>query len=122
MKYEPVPFFTRKLVLERDNYTCQSCKIQLPGTKLDIHHKIPTRKGGTHDHKNLVTLCKKCHKVIEPTNSLNYAYSVSDPTLRIDVKTYSKLGILANIESRSRINELRFLIKERLKELGVKLK
>lgn len=49
----------RKQVLERDNYTCQSC-----GTKPKaphVHHIIPRDKGGSEDLKNLITKCLGCH-------------------------------------------------------------
>ena len=52
----------RKIVFERDNYTCQKCGQR--GGKLRAHHKE-----SYCDHKNLrlvvengVTLCKTCHE------------------------------------------------------------
>lgn len=57
---------TRKQILERDGYECQSCgKTQSEcldgGHALSIHHIVPWRE--THDSspKNLVTLCQSCH-------------------------------------------------------------
>lgn len=42
--------------------------------------------------------------------------------LKIDRPTNTTLTLLAKHESRSKIDELRFLVKERAKELGVKVK
>ena len=50
----------RDLVLDRDNYTCQSCGIK---TNLQVHHLTYQHH---RDEKNyledLITLCKCCHK------------------------------------------------------------
>lgn len=42
--------------------------------------------------------------------------------LKVDRTTDASLEILAEHESRSKIGELRFLVKERAKALGVKIK
>jgi len=50
----------RKLILERDNFTCQKCgKVQ---KNLDVHHKNPWRQSKNDDLDNLVSLCRKCHR------------------------------------------------------------
>lgn len=66
----------RKLVLIRDNYTCQECNI----TKNElvknpnVHHIIPFREFGrkryeeANNLKNLITLCNICHKKVEWRN------------------------------------------------------
>lgn len=56
----------RLVVLQRDNYTCQRCKKQ-PKIS-DVHHIIPLGEsdGGTNDLDNLISLCPKCHKEVEP--------------------------------------------------------
>ncbi len=56
----------RQQVLERDKYECQKCRLNFP--KLDIHHisqesPYPGYMFNTLD--NLVTLCRKCHKIVE---------------------------------------------------------
>lgn len=51
----------RKLILMRDNNTCQRCK--KPGNV--VHDIIPWKITHTHEEKNLVTLCKRCHCYIE---------------------------------------------------------
>jgi len=45
-----------------------------------------------------------------------------DTTLRIDVETMTQLEQLCTLETRNKIDELRFLIKARIKTLGVKVK
>jgi 5-methylcytosine-specific restriction protein A len=44
---------------------CEQC---LKGGKFtkteEVHHKIPLSKGGTHDMRNLMSLCKSCHSRI----------------------------------------------------------
>ena len=46
--------------LNRDNYTCQCCKIK-KGT-LHVHHIIYRSNGGSDKMENLITLCEDCHK------------------------------------------------------------
>ena len=52
----------RMSVLERDNYTCQACKVI--GGKLIAHHieNFAQNKSKRIDIKNGVVLCKECHK------------------------------------------------------------
>ena len=53
----------RKKVYKRDNYTCKTC--DKTNCKVECHHIIPERLGGTHRMDNLVTLCVSCHKYAE---------------------------------------------------------
>jgi len=55
----------RTQVLQRDRYTCQSCRKKFKANQLSIHHIIPRREGGTNQMENLITLCWKCHDMIE---------------------------------------------------------
>ncbi|MFW6029444.1 MAG: HNH endonuclease [Halanaerobiales bacterium] len=50
----------RKVVLTRDNYTCQNCGSQ---TKVVVDHIIPHRENLELfiEETNLITLCKECH-------------------------------------------------------------
>ncbi len=50
----------RQKVWKRDKFICQNCGAQ--NCKLDAHHIIPLRFGGSNKMNNLVTLCKKCHQ------------------------------------------------------------
>ena len=50
----------RRLVLQRDNYTCKKCKIKQK--ILDVHHKKPWRFSKDDNSANLISLCRKCHR------------------------------------------------------------
>lgn len=55
----------RKVILERDNYTCKKCGTSLnsePHLLLEIDHIIPVSKGGLTREDNLQTLCWKCNR------------------------------------------------------------
>lgn len=52
---------TKAYVLSRDNYTCQHCKGKNKDSKLEVHHIIFRRDGGSDEQENLITLCKTCH-------------------------------------------------------------
>lgn len=49
----------RKMVYERDHWTCQDCGIK--GIKLDVHHKIPFLESHDNSLENLISLCRSCH-------------------------------------------------------------
>jgi len=55
----------RQKILERDEFTCNACKVsRVNGAKLVVHHDRPIKYGGTHDESNLWALCRKCHAMI----------------------------------------------------------
>lgn len=65
----------RKAVLERDNHTCQLCKVT--GDCLLCHHIIPN---GSADLINLIMLCESCHKAIHVLLQLkDYKYYMPVP-------------------------------------------
>src|SRR5262249_7450162 len=49
---------TRKRILKRDRYTCQSCS--MTNVILNIHH-LTYERLGCEDDQDLVTLCEDCH-------------------------------------------------------------
>ena len=52
----------RRKVFQRDDYTCQKCKIQDNTNKiLEVHHIIPLYSQGKDELFNLITLCNNCH-------------------------------------------------------------
>ena len=56
-----ITFVIKPSILERDNYSCQLCKIN---RNLVIHHVIPVKIDPSQilNPANLITLCKNCHK------------------------------------------------------------
>lgn len=51
----------RKIVLERDNYKCRKCGIDLYVLLAEIHHIIPFSECEKDDIENLISLCFFCH-------------------------------------------------------------
>lgn len=61
----------RQLCWERDSYSCQKCGYYNPKRNPDCHHIVPYRVSFSHALDNLISLCKKCHKV-EDQKVLSY--------------------------------------------------
>ncbi len=55
---------TKAYVLSRDSYKCQYCKGKTKDRKLEVHHIIFRRNGGSDEQDNLTTLCKTCHDLL----------------------------------------------------------
>jgi hypothetical protein len=54
--------YIRKMIMERDNYTCQRCGKYMPDeVGLHIDHIVPISKGGKSVSSNLQVLCSKCN-------------------------------------------------------------
>jgi len=55
-------------VFDRDKYICQMCGVKCKiGHGLrspQCHHRVPVNCGGSHHWDNLITLCKRCHKLV----------------------------------------------------------
>lgn len=58
-KKKPIPRELRKLVFERDNYTCRYCGQHADRPHCD--HVYPESRGGATELSNLVTACRKCN-------------------------------------------------------------
>lgn len=54
------------LIKKRDNHKCVICGCK---DKLEVHHVKPKSEGGSNNVFNLVTLCKRCHKIIHKKNT-----------------------------------------------------
>ncbi|MCP4573117.1 MAG: HNH endonuclease [bacterium] len=82
-----IPPRIRREVLARDGHRCQS-----PGCDrthfLEVHHRTPRAKGGTHDPANLITLCASCHRLHHEKGSL-----VREPFLALRSKVPGDLAV-----------------------------
>lgn len=58
----------KKMIKERDNYTCQKCGITEEDTMqyLQVHHLVKYSITKDNSPDNLITLCPKCHANSEP--------------------------------------------------------
>ncbi|MBT9151635.1 MAG: hypothetical protein DDT40_01831 [candidate division WS2 bacterium] len=59
---------TKAYVLDRDNHTCQHCKGKSKDSKLEVHHVVFRRNGGSDEASNLITLCKTHHDDLHSGN------------------------------------------------------
>ena len=57
-KRRPLPYGTRKAVLERDGYRCRKCN---DWHDLHVDHILPAVRGGGDELENLQTLCRTCN-------------------------------------------------------------
>lgn len=63
----------RRIVLERDRWTCRECGEKPPRGELDVHHLIPRSAGGEDVASNCVTLCDGCHAGRHPNQQVSLA-------------------------------------------------
>lgn len=61
----------RMSIRARDGYKCCRCG-ETKQNRLTLHHIIPRKEGGTNNDGNLMTLCRKCHDLIEPEGLRTY--------------------------------------------------
>lgn len=58
--------------IRQDGYRCQACLKRFRKIDLGCHHIIPVLEGGLSEIDNLITLCQKCHDIIEELNFRSY--------------------------------------------------
>lgn len=104
----------REQVLERDNYTCQSCKCQ--DKSLDTHHIIPRNEGGSETLDNLITYCHRCLCIIEPKDTVA-THKRSKTTWVIDDIILQELRHLAIDDNNKPVQ---ILVEEALRDYLVK--
>jgi len=78
----------KRLVLERDNHTCQNCGSK---EKVEVHHICPKKKSNkdsNHKLNNLITLCKSCH--FKSHNFLSYGIWITRFRRMISLKKPQK--------------------------------
>lgn len=56
----------RGLIRKRDGYQCRLCdsKAVYGRNWLEVHHRRPLARGGSHYPTNLVLVCKPCHDTL----------------------------------------------------------
>jgi len=63
-----VPLYSRRLVLQRDEWTCAYCGVPVNEDTWSIDHVIPRSQGGRSTFENTVCACKPCnHKKANQT-------------------------------------------------------
>lgn len=85
----------RLQVLERDQHTCQRCFDITK--KVEIHHKIPRKLGGIDSSENLISYCRKCHKIVEPSHIGKLSVKITK-TVRINDSIHKELKALASYD------------------------
>jgi hypothetical protein len=63
----------------RDDYKCRRC---FSSANLELHHILPTSRGGLDIETNLIILCRDCHDFVQKNYVLGY-FDVMDVLLRI---------------------------------------
>ena len=78
----------RNAILLRDKNTCLRCDQKFKKPKLSVHHLVPRSEGGSYDHTNLVTLCHKCHDLVEICEFKTVADILGSAPLPVGTKVY----------------------------------
>lgn len=60
-KWKP-PRFRKKVLFNRDNWTCQYCGVKLTARDIQVEHIMPASRGGPNSWLNCVAACKNCNK------------------------------------------------------------
>jgi 5-methylcytosine-specific restriction endonuclease McrA len=70
----------RARVKARDGHACVRC---CSTRKLSVHHIIKARFGGSDDEANLITVCSRCHALLDrPNGGYRATKKVSPPAAR----------------------------------------
>ena len=66
--------YLRKMVLERDNWTCQICGKTSKEAQLHVHHMDPVAQNPMfqNDMDSCITLCKGCHTMVHKRRGCRY--------------------------------------------------
>lgn len=59
--YKRPPKFQKRVLFNRDAWSCQYCGVELNYSCLTIDHVFPSSRGGKTCWRNCVTACKKCN-------------------------------------------------------------
>ncbi len=50
----------------RDSHSCRECGLNQEFPRLEVHRIVPEKDGGIYSLENCITVCRSCHKKIEP--------------------------------------------------------
>lgn len=71
-----VPYPIKLSIKKDQKFICSSCKKTKRERDLEIHHIIPLSQGGSNEKRNLVALCRPCHRHIHcSSHSMAYIRS-----------------------------------------------
>lgn len=56
------PRFRKKVLFNRDDWSCQYCGKKLAWTNIEVEHVLPSSRGGLTSWLNCVAACKPCNK------------------------------------------------------------
>jgi hypothetical protein len=76
--YAPNPKLRMK-ILDRDKRRCKICGASPASNEhveLNLHHIHPHGKGGLTEEENLITICRTCHKGLDPHEDLSLYASI----------------------------------------------
>lgn len=68
-----IPSRVKRLVLKRDNYTCQYCGKKFPKEQLTIDHLVPLAQRGIDELTNYVTACRSCNETKDALSLAQFA-------------------------------------------------
>lgn len=78
--------WTRKLVYDRDDRTCQYCDYEFAEHEADamtVDHIVPKADGGWNVASNLVTCCKPCNQLKADRDVFDFAPERAEEILRL---------------------------------------
>lgn len=104
----------RKIILERDNYTCFKCKSS--NVQLHVHHKIymQDKEPWQYANKHLITLCDTCHAWVHGTENIN--------VVKVGQKTPYYLKSKQKIKRRLDVDKMEEMLSKKDKELNERYK
>jgi hypothetical protein len=110
-------------IMERDNFTCQSCDVNY--NTLNVHHTVPYRKETKpweYENDELITLCEDCHKeiseIIKSCNTIvgtmcsniDYANEFYSVLMELDGMSVYELNNIKNVLQHKRSSTINTIV------------